>query len=460
MSGIRFKLIFVLLVTALVVGGTSYTIFKSFQEYTFTSHQISMSYNLEKTVEELQSWRFSEEDFAELRAYRQQLSPPHRMEALSDVIQAYSDKNARLLKSRTTTFIKNEQEYRKYLNPKLTFLEEKIQYYGSICLAAIFTSLLLTLLTLHHSVFSPIKELAKKMVDFLHDRYTYQFTVPAPNEVGNLQATFNSLAQRVLSHMEELQTLDRAKSDFLSIASHELRTPLTSIKGSLSLLKSGVVGDINPAATNLLNIAENETDRLIRLINDLLDLAKIESGRLPLSQQWGSFNRLIHNSIESLQGLAQTAQVELVCDDLPPLEVYMDKDRVQQVLTNLISNAIKYSPQQGQVRISCEIAATSNTLEVQVIDQGKGIAPEDQELIFQKFRQATSPQNPLVKGTGLGLAIAKALVEEHSGEIGVRSQPGKGSVFYFTLGKWRFTDHVISIQSSSDTEDQETGLAA
>ena len=169
-------------------------------------------------------------------------------------------------------------------------------------------------LFVHRAVIRPIHDLSRKMVDFLNDRYTYQFSVPSNDEVGHMQATFNSLAQRVISNMEQLRSLDQAKSDFLNIASHELRTPLTSIKGSLSLMRSGVVGKMNEMTDNLLTIAENETDRLIRLINDILDLAKIEARKLPLHQDWASINDLVKTSLESLQGLAGQAQVKLVAE--------------------------------------------------------------------------------------------------------------------------------------------------
>ena len=124
------------------------------------------------------------------------------------------------------------------------------------------------------------------MMDFLVDRYSFQFSQPEANELGDLQRTFNSLAQRVINTMDELKRLDQAKSEFLSIASHELRTPMTSIKGSLSLLGTGMIGTVDPACMKLIKVAEIETDRLIRLINDLLDLAKIEAGKLPLASNW------------------------------------------------------------------------------------------------------------------------------------------------------------------------------
>jgi signal transduction histidine kinase len=295
-----------------------------------------------------------------------------------------------------------------------------------------------------------MEDLAHRMLDFLNNKYSYQFTVPAPDEVGRLHATFNSMAQKVLQQIEDLKSLDKAKTEFLSIASHELRTPLTSIKGSLSLLNSGVAGGVSDTAKNLMTIALSETDRLIRIINELLDLAKIEARQFPLNCQWVWAHDLIEKTLAGLTGFCQEAQVSLEHNDCKNIDLWADQDRLHQVLTNLLSNAVKFSPNGSTVRVQFLIDENSH-LRIEITDQGRGIAPEDQELIFEKFRQATSAQNPLVKGTGLGLTIAKALVEQHGGQIGVRSTPGQGATFYFTIPKW---------QNHSATDKQATPGAA
>jgi signal transduction histidine kinase len=176
-----------------------------------------------------------------------------------------------------------------------------------------------------------------------------------------------------------------------------------------------------------------------------LDLAKIEARRFPLHQKWYSLNGLFHATSESLHGLASQAGVRLVASSELPMEVYMDTDRIQQVLTNLISNAVKFSPRGSNVEIVSSSQDDGSVL-IEVRDQGRGIAPADQELLFQKFRQVTNLEQPLVKGTGLGLAIAKALVEEHGGTIGVRSTVGRGSTFYFTLPKWRHILEEVKVE--------------
>jgi two-component system, sensor histidine kinase len=279
-------------------------------------------------------------------------------------------------------------------------------------------------------------------MDFLTDRYSFQFSEPQQNEFGDIERTFNALAQRAINNMDELKALDQAKSEFLNIASHELRTPMTSIKGSLSLLTSGVMGALDQPIMNLIQIAETETDRLIRLTNDLLDLAKIEARHLPLKQDWVLWNKVLESTGKSLAGLAHKAGVKIIAQPLPNVEAHIDRDRIQQVLMNLVSNAIKFSPPGGTVFILSTLTP-ERALKVDVEDQGPGISPAEQELIFQKFRQGTNAENPLVKGTGLGLAIAKALVEEHGGIIGVRSAPGRGSIFSFTILEWRLQHQEI-----------------
>jgi signal transduction histidine kinase len=433
---IRFRLFFLFTLfagTTLVLGYFAYDSFATFRE---ERHQLEMSYAITYEINDISVLKPGNE-VHRLQSYRARLTPERRMEEFSNLIQAVNEGNPRVLRERYQVFQRNEREFQRFTRDELDFLEKRLMYYGTLSLVILAFGFGFLQWFVQRAVIRPVDDLSRKMVDFLHDRYTYQFSVPSSDEIGHMQATFNSLAQRVITNMEQLKTLDQAKSEFLSIASHELRTPLTSIKGSLSLMRSGVVGKMNEMADNLITIAENETDRLIRLINDILDLAKIEARKLPLHQDWRSFNDLAKVTLESLAGLAQQAEVQLALDAMPPFEAYIDGDRVQQVLTNLLSNAIKFSPKGASVIVSCEIN-DRHELYVAVRDQGRGIAPEDQDAIFQKFRQATNSKNPLVKGTGLGLAIARALVEQHGGTIGVRSIVGEGSTFYFTLPEWRY----------------------
>ncbi len=437
MTTIRLRLFLLMLLITVVSGGLLVVSYRASVHYRFLHMRLEQSHLVLEEVRDLVEGRNRADKITTLQSHKGQIKQQSRADELGSVLQAASADDQRLLISRVNAFVKNEHEFQRVTREEMIFTEHKMIYVGLWAIASMLIGFIFIHLFLRSSVIRRLLDLTRKMEDFLQDRYTYQFSVPAPDEIGHVQATFNSLAQRVLMNVEELKTLDQAKSDFLSIASHELRTPLTSIKGSLSLLRSGVAGKINEMAENLLQIAETETDRLIRLINDILDLAKIEARKLPLSMEWHGLPALIEQTVRSLQGLASQAQVELVASQVPQIEVNMDKDRIHQVLTNLISNAVKFSPRGAPVVVNCDVTE-KDELVFEVRDHGRGIDPQDQELIFQKFRQITNQRNPLVKGTGLGLAIAKAVVEEHGGQIGVKSQPGQGSTFYFTLPQWRF----------------------
>lgn len=424
------------------------------------SQEMRRSLIIRDWIEKLPGQPVQDSITKELQDFRSKLSDPQRAGLLSDVIQSYTANNQRLLRRRIEAFVSNEKKFVAQLDPALSRMEDRILYSAALTFAALLLLSLVLRAFLVRSVFEQIESMTKKMVDFLNGKYSYTFEVPPKNEVGDLQSSFNSMAQTVLQNMEDLKALDNAKSEFLSIASHELRTPMTSIKGSLGLLNSGVMGDLPPEAQGLLQIAETETDRLVRLINDLLDMAKIEAGKLPLKSSWQSLEDLLQETKQGLQGLATTAGVTLETECPTEVEVFIDKDRIQQVITNLASNAIKFSPKGRSVVLGFHVEAPQ-FVRVFVRDQGRGISPEDQKRIFEKFRQATSSDNPLVKGTGLGLAIAKALVEQHNGSIGVQSSPGKGSVFYFTLPLWRAKPRTeVDEDNETYAQKDEFGVAA
>lgn len=436
MTSLKGRLILFSFTCLMSVAGFFFVSFSGYQskESYKTNFQKSLWVSLQS--EQLLRNRLSSTDLEKLKTLASGLKEEYRKAPLNDFL-------ARPNGSRLNYLQGVEQAHREFLEGQIQFAHDKFLFYSYLGGAISVIMILLLCFTVFKSVFFPLKDLSSKMVDFLNSKYTYQFTVPAPNEIGHLHATFNALAQRVLKQIDELKSLDKAKNDFLSIASHELRTPLTSIKGSLSLLNGGVVGEMNDAAKNLMNIALNETDRLIRIINELLDLAKIEARQFPLSPTWVPAQKLAESTFNAIKGFSDSAEVKLELSECAPVELYVDQDRVQQVLTNLMSNAIKYSPKGARVHLSLALDE-EHGIRVSIKDEGPGISPEDQDLIFEKFRQATGPSNPLVKGTGLGLAIAKALVEQHEGTIGVESAPGKGSTFYFTLPKWKRADDQVS----------------
>src|SRR5262245_20952673 len=232
---------------------------------------------------------------------------------------------------------------------------------------------------------------------------------------------------------ERLKELDRLKSDFVSNVSHELRTPLTAIKGAVDLLLRGVPGPLNENQTHHLSRVRSNTQHLAGLINDLLDLSKIEEEKIELDAGRVSLGGLLHEVMETVKPMAVEKSVLIEVDVLEPsVLVWADRDKVTQVLMNLIGNAIKFTPSDGKIGVS-----TANDrggwVRVSIRDAGPGIPASEQEKIFEKFYQVTRDGGPKPKGTGLGLAMSKSLVELHGGKIWVESQEGRGSTFSFTL---------------------------
>jgi PAS domain S-box-containing protein len=236
----------------------------------------------------------------------------------------------------------------------------------------------------------------------------------------------------VVRDITEKHRIDTMKSEFVSIVSHELRTPLTSIRGSLKLLESGVKAPLPTAALPLVKIASSNTERLIRLINDVLDVEKIEAGKLELHREELDLGTLIAATLEGLAGMAQQAGVALESDVPALTRLNGDRDRLTQVLVNLVSNAVKFSPRGERVVVSVSSVAHGR-LRITVSDHGPGIPASQLHRLFGKFQQLDATDTRARGGTGLGLSIAKGIVSQHGGTIGVDSEPGVGSRFWFEL---------------------------
>lgn len=220
--------------------------------------------------------------------------------------------------------------------------------------------------------------------------------------------------------------LDRLKDEFVSTVSHELRTPLTSIRGALGLLTSGMLGEVTDKATNLLRIALTNSDRLVRLINDILDLERAQGGREPLVFRPVQMADLVRQAIEGMQLVAEQAGVMLI-HDKTQVEVMADPDRLLQVLTNLLSNAVKFSQPNSAVSVMLRPGSSGVTLSV--IDQGRGIPADKLEAVFGRFQQVDASDSRQKGGSGLGLAICRAIVTQHSGRIWAERNPSRGTTF-------------------------------
>ena len=242
------------------------------------------------------------------------------------------------------------------------------------------------------------------------------------------------MAQKVIGvtwDVTDARKVERMKSEFVSTVSHELRTPLTSIRGSLGLLASGIVGELPASAQELIDAAYKNSERLSLLINDILDIEKIESGKMHIDLQRQSLQPLIEQGVLANQGYAQTFAVKLVLHECANVEVEVDTNRLMQVMANLISNAVKFSPAGGVVDIAMLLVDTR--VRVEVRDRGPGIPANFRERIFQRFSQADASDTRARGGSGLGLAITKTLLEKMHGDIGFEKRSGGGTVFFFEL---------------------------
>ena len=244
----------------------------------------------------------------------------------------------------------------------------------------------------------------------------------ADGDIAGTVITFADITERL--------AVERLKNEFVSVVSHELRTPLTSIRGSLGLMEGGVMGELSDDAKRMLGIAISNADRLVRLINDILDVERIESGQAPMEMRSCDLGELMESTRELLQTSAGEAGVKL---DVEPLQarLHADPDRIIQTLVNLVGNAIKFSPSGGTVTVRAQ--NVNGRVHVEVHDDGPGIPATARESIFDRFAQLDTADTRLKGGSGLGLAIARGIVEHHGGRIWVDSTEGEGSTFAFEL---------------------------
>jgi len=239
--------------------------------------------------------------------------------------------------------------------------------------------------------------------------------------------------------------MSQLKSDLVSMVSHELRTPLATIKEFTAILTDQIAGPITPTQQEYLGIVKANIDRLSRIIDDLLDMAKIEAGRVLLNKGLVEVKSFLPHVLQSIQPLADSKKValDLVLPDPVP-SVFADADKITQVVVNLLSNAIKFTPEGG--RVTVRVTEQANEVEFSVTDTGVGISEDDLPKLFEQFAQLRKGSGPRAKGTGLGLAISKRLVELHGGRIWATSAQGQGSTFCFTLPRYHveevFREHL------------------
>ena len=294
----------------------------------------------------------------------------------------------------------------------------------TITIASLLFILILSLL-IARSITRPISVLKNKTREIAKGRFEGDLRLSSPPEIGELAASFNFMCRK-------LGELDRMKSDFFASMSHELRTPLTSIKEGTGLLLEGVGGATTERQRKLLTILAEESNRLIGLVNSLLDLSKMEAGMMTYSFEKASLAPLIKKAVGEITPLVEAKGIQLetqVAEGLPTMKI--DCERMLQALRNLIGNAVKFTPKAGRVKVAAR--PITGKVEVSVRDTGPGIATEDLKTIFDKFHQGNSAGAFSANGTGLGLAIAKHIIVSHGGEIWAENHSDQGSTFTFVL---------------------------
>jgi PAS domain S-box-containing protein len=240
------------------------------------------------------------------------------------------------------------------------------------------------------------------------------------------------LSSGIVRDITKQKQVERMKSEFISTVTHELRTPLTSIMGTLELAGAGVLGELPDELRHMIDLAHDNGERLVNIINDILDIDKMEAGQLEFARQSENLKGLLERAMEQNAAYAQRHDVAICMDDVPAnVVIETDPDRFQQVMSNLVSNAAKFSPEGEKVRIAAKMSG--GTVRISVADKGPGIPLAFRKRIFEKFAQADSSDTRQKGGTGLGLAIAKTIVERLGGEIGFDTEVGAGTTFYFDL---------------------------
>ncbi|HEY9713009.1 MAG TPA: HAMP domain-containing sensor histidine kinase, partial [Chroococcales cyanobacterium] len=235
----------------------------------------------------------------------------------------------------------------------------------------------------------------------------------------------------VAHDISDRKRLEQMKQEFLAVISHELRTPLTSLQATFSLIATGMYGQLSETGEKRVRSGVSSASRLIMLINDLLDVEKMEAGKLSMSFRDVNLADIVENSIEAVRGFAEEHQIEIKEPENTSIKLLADQDRLVQVTVNLLSNAIKFSNDGSEIAIT--ILSKDGFTEFQIIDHGAGIPEGYERKIFEKYEQVPGGKSTKMAGTGLGLVICKEIIEQHGGDIGVRPTPGGGSTFWFTI---------------------------
>ena len=282
------------------------------------------------------------------------------------------------------------------------------------------------------SLVGPVNQMNRRFQEIAHEDFSSRIEVPNQDELGSLANALNNMSDELGRLYREIHAASRHKSEFLANMSHELRTPLNAIIGFSQVLDERVFGELNEKQAEYINDIHESGAHLLSLINDILDLSKVEAGRMELDLKKFDVRVALDNALTLVKERSLRHGLILEVDLDPGLgNMVADERKLKQILLNLLTNAIKFTPEGGTISISADI--DEKILNIAIRDTGIGISPEDQKLVFEEFRQASGKDGQVTEGTGLGLTLTKRFVEMHGGEISVESEPGKGSIFSFSL---------------------------
>jgi signal transduction histidine kinase len=277
----------------------------------------------------------------------------------------------------------------------------------------------------------PLREICQATKELEQGNFNVRVNRTGEDELATLAESFNRSAQALAAMDEERRRLDHAKSEFLSITSHELRTPITPLKAQMQMLRSEAFGPLTDAQKTSIDVVLRNAERLEHIIEDFLEISRIEAARLKFNFRPVNLTELITETVSLMQGFAQEKRIRIVAETacLPVIE--MDPDRVSQVLRNLLHNAVKFSQEDSTIDVSAEV--NKEQVQINVRDHGVGLSAEDQIRVFEPFYQVERTTNRKHGGTGLGLTICRGIIESQKGKIWVDSKIGVGSTFSFTV---------------------------
>jgi signal transduction histidine kinase len=282
------------------------------------------------------------------------------------------------------------------------------------------------------SLIEPVRRMDERFTELAAGNFAGALSVANRDELGTLARNLNRMSTELGRLYRQLETANRHKSEFLANMSHELRTPLNAVIGFSEVLQERMFGELNEKQADYVNDIHSSGRHLLALINDILDLSKIEAGRMELEPSEFHLPAMLETALTLVRERAQRHGIRLSLEAAPDVDtVRGDERKLKQVTLNLLSNAVKFTPEGGSVRLGAR--RNGAAVEVWVADTGVGIAPQDQGRVFEEFRQVGADSARKAEGTGLGLALAKKFIELHGGTIRLESAPGRGSTFTFTL---------------------------